>query len=688
MGFACDCITVVYDIGAGEQSVDLSALGLYNGRNYYEYTDGVDTYTMFWNGVDAWKVTSDGLGGSALVADLGYNVDCPDIDGWKFGVPVLSFRVDARDCCAPKQERVEELFRSVKLPEVFEEQNRGFFRCCCPFNVLASDGPTWENDITSAWIKLSSLSDTTSAVLLKHGQPTAYTPTIQSFPNDANAYYWTINWNDVLLSDGVGCYSLQINYNISGVSGDFTWGIYNLLPFTIQNALKTARLRVKFNSYQEIEGINFTGANVEDTIRFHGFIGFRQPNMEIDNLIYKNREVKKVKRENLNTYEVITDPTCEEHIKKLTDLYLLSENELFISDYNAHNHSYRYQDLPAVVEESPEITYFDFARSASLKCIVGDKKKDKRSFYNGGLNLLSGPTGGQVCAPASYVVEYATAGPIQSGTIPSGGSETIVVPDPGVCPDTDLEVNGTLEGTFAAGSTIEVNITDGVNPVTPDNVTVVGDVVTIEVPAAVAAVTRSTATLIKTGQTTVYRTGDDADTSSEGRPTDFLTLDAAPLHNDGTATINTTTARFTDTLGGSTYADDIVLDWSTWNGSTLLGWYRVINVSNVTWNTAIDNCLAFTVGAFTSGWRLPNRAEMFNICLHEGATLNYPLNYAPFNISLATNFWTSTSDAATATQAFILTNNASANLGRQGKTSNGRYFPVRTFSLSTLNVLS
>jgi len=49
------------------------------------------------------------------------------------------------------------------------------------------------------------------------------------------------------------------------------------------------------------------------------------------------------------------------------------------------------------------------------------------------------------------------------------------------CPDTSLEVNGTPEGTFAAGSTIEVNITDGVNPVTPDDVTIVGNVVTIEV---------------------------------------------------------------------------------------------------------------------------------------------------------------------------------------------------------------
>jgi hypothetical protein len=67
--------------------------------------------------------------------------------------------------------------------------------------------------------------------------------------------------------------------------------------------------------------------------------------------------------------------------------------------------------------------------------------------------------------------------------------------------------------------------------------------ITIRKTPCPPAVTRSTATLMRTGQTTVYRTGDDADTSSEGRPTDFLTLDAAPLHNDGTATINTTTSQ-------------------------------------------------------------------------------------------------------------------------------------------------
>ena len=52
-----------------------------------------------------------------------------------------------------------------------------------------------------------------------------------------------------------------------------------------------------------------------------------------------------------------------------------------------------------------------------------------------------------------------------------------------ILPDTDLEVNGTPEGTFAAGSTIDVQLTDGTNPVTPNDVTVVGNVVTIEVPS-------------------------------------------------------------------------------------------------------------------------------------------------------------------------------------------------------------
>ena len=139
---------------------------------------------------------------------------------------------------------------------------------------------------------------------------------------------------------------------------------------------------MKFNLQHQIEGINFTGSNVEDTIRFYGFIGERQPNMEIDNLIYQNRTMKTVVRENLNTYKITTDPCNECLTTKLTDLYLLSENEMFVSDHNAHNHSYRYLDIPVVVQESPEINYLDILqRKAILTCEIGDRSKNKRTFY-------------------------------------------------------------------------------------------------------------------------------------------------------------------------------------------------------------------------------------------------------------------------------------------------------------------
>lgn len=232
-------------------------------------------------------------------------------------------------------------------------------------------------------MKLSDQADQVTFTLKKNGVVTNYVPTPVEFINEPNAYYITVDWGDVLASDGIGCYTIEIGYNISGIIQEFTWGIYNLRAYSIENALKTARIRAIFNSYHEIEQIDFTGSQVEDTIRFYGFIGNRQPNTEIDNLIYQNREMKTVIREHLNTYEITTDPLCDEIIRKISDLFLLSENDLFIADYNAHNHTYQINDLPVIVEESPEIEYYQFSRDAKLTCIVGDKFKNKRTYFNG-----------------------------------------------------------------------------------------------------------------------------------------------------------------------------------------------------------------------------------------------------------------------------------------------------------------
>ena len=49
--------------------------------------------------------------------------------------------------------------------------------------------------------------------------------------------------------------------------------------------------------------------------------------------------------------------------------------------------------------------------------------------------------------------------------------------------DTDIEVNGVAEGSVGVGSTLDIQLTDGVDPVTPDAVVLVGTTLTIEVPS-------------------------------------------------------------------------------------------------------------------------------------------------------------------------------------------------------------
>jgi len=102
--------------------------------------------------------------------------------------------------------------------------------------------------------------------------------------------------------------------------------------------------------------------------------------------------------------------------------------------------------------------------------------------------------------------------------------------------------------TTPAGSTLTI----------PDITLTEGDETNSTYPAAVNLSCKPFpigATLMKTGQTTSYRTGDDGDLEA-GRETNFTTL----RRRNPFANLN----RFTDELGGQTYTNNIVIDWSTY----------------------------------------------------------------------------------------------------------------------------
>jgi hypothetical protein len=195
------------------------------------------------------------------------------------------------------------------------------------------------------------------------------------------------------------------------------------------------------------------------------------------------------------------------------------------------------------------------------------------------------------------------------------------------------------------------------------------------------------ATLMKTGQTTSYRTGDDGDLEV-GRSGDFFTL---PLDGDGNQLLNPfgNNKRFTGITGGyqtggvnynkdgatTTSAlaipNDIVIDWSTYNGNNVLGYIRTL-LANANWNSQIDSCLALNVAGYT-GWALANIRQAQNIINYQLNTINYN----PFNIGGF--FFTSTSSSLSDAWYFL---GGDASNGKFGKTNNLQGLAARIFTVT------
>ena len=258
-------------------------------------------------------------------------------------------------------------------------------KCCDRMLVLAhiSDVSTWKNDITSRFTKLVENTDSCLFVLKKNNVNTSYQPNTTQCVNDELAYYSTINWKSVLQSDGIGCYDLILIENVLGEETTTTVGEFELKNYTVENALGTIRIKSNFNQYNNLEKIDFTNSNVVDCVRVQGFFGDRQPNTAIDNLIYNDRVSRNVIRENLNVYTLETDPIEEQYTTLIIDLHILSENEMYISDYNDFNHTWSLLEVPVILKDTPTLDYKKYTKYASVKVTFEDKQKLSYSKYNG-----------------------------------------------------------------------------------------------------------------------------------------------------------------------------------------------------------------------------------------------------------------------------------------------------------------
>jgi hypothetical protein len=93
-----------------------------------------------------------------------------------------------------------------------------------------------------------------------------------------------------------------------------------------------------------------------DCLLLDGDIEEYQPTTEINNLIKANRIQEKVKRENRTKWTINVDFADFCHMKRLTDVHLLGENQLFISDYRKDAFDKTILDKPVILSESISLT--------------------------------------------------------------------------------------------------------------------------------------------------------------------------------------------------------------------------------------------------------------------------------------------------------------------------------------------
>ena len=210
------------------------------------------------------------------------------------------------------------------------------------------------------------------------------------------------------------------------------------------------------------------------------------------------------------------------------------------------------------------------------------------------------------------------------------------------CSSVDIEVNDVSYGSVPSGTILEVDVNDGVSPVTPDSVSLVGNTLTVAVPSGGGGCNKFP---LVTGQTTVYQTNDNG-TIQFGREAGWLTLSG----NNPFGNAN----RFTDLVGGSTYSDGVALDWAYRNDADrlVIGWQIGDNGSDINWVDAIAYCEGLTLATY-SDWHLPQDELLSTI---KSTQYSRALNYAPFNDASNFRWWSSTTPSIITASACILPN--------------------------------
>jgi hypothetical protein len=361
--------------------------------------------------------------------------------------------------------------------------------------------------------------------------------------------------------------------------------------------------------------------------------------------------------------------------------------------------SIRLEDSVGTLIANSSVVAEGSATIAAPDGTVSVRNSDGVEIYS--VDVRSNGTASQNVADSVAVIKDSANTTLKSENIKATESENIVVNDSSVensdasysvnvlaegslvLPDSQINVNSVDSGDVVSVKTIDVNITDGVDPVTPTSVGLVGNTLTIEVPSGASP----SGVLFKTiepEQYTSYRTGDEGwrvqngwyDYTPPTNPKAVAELDYSiganyfwKLKNPLVVNGVSSTTRFVDINGVQVFtttgnANLVVIDKLT--GMM----YLRTSINGLNWNGYIDGALSHSIavnGITYNDWYLHSTNEAHSLFTQQYAWSPYTDPITSVSILSSNNqMFTSTTLRTLTTWAWYL------DLGNENNAANGK----------------
>lgn len=292
----------------------------------------------------------------------------------------------AEDIC-PAAERTLSYAIRVQLPDS-PPPNRNFSKCCYLNLVLADilDTDPYKNDFTGSWFKRELPNSTVDFVLVDVDTATNYalnSSTYGTFVDfggvQSELSYYIVDWRKVLTLLGTGNYQIKKELTIAGIAVDVFSDTYHLKNFSIDVADKTVRIDSVMDGKLIAKDTDFKNSGYTTSMRLRGFFGRAEYSFEQDNIAKRDYSYmqntmsskREYKFQGLQIPECITDELWN---------FILFGSELYISDYNGNNHSYKYELTPVKLEGNAGTEFFVTDRGVNVNLTFSDRTENDRKL--------------------------------------------------------------------------------------------------------------------------------------------------------------------------------------------------------------------------------------------------------------------------------------------------------------------